>query len=177
MGKVALACAGAALAVSVMVIAISGASSADKHTTVKASVAKANASTNLICTGASLSLGQQQGTVEIKLQCDGAGARGTNRVDIARFINSRPGLQSDFRAVSVEGEKGKCDLRRGIASCVVPRGKAVTMSGKLRVPPGSDCSRAVSAYVVLPSSCGGSSACNLEFATESLFRGRPRGCN
>lgn len=177
MAKVALACAGAVLAVSVVVIALSGASAADEHNSIKASDAEANASPNLICTGASLSLGRNQGTMKIKNQCDGVGARGTNRVYIARFSNSRPGLQSDFRAVSVEGEKGTCNLRRGIASCVVPRGKAVKLSGRLGVAPGSECSRAISAYVVLPSSCGSSPACNLEFATESLFRGRPRGCS
>jgi hypothetical protein len=176
MGKVALACVGVALVVAVVVIALGGGTSADERDPLKASAAESDGSPNLACTDASFSLGGNAGTIDFSLKCDGAGTRRTSRVYIARFSGSRPGLRSDFRAVSAEGEKGRCQLRRGIASCVVPRGEATELRGELRVPPGTECTRAISAYVVLPSRCGNSSACNLEFATKSLFRGPPRNC-
>lgn len=176
MGKIVLACGGAALAVAVVAIALAGGSSADERDPTNTGAVRGDGSRSLACTNASFWLGREQGTVEFNLQCDGIGAGGTSHAYIARFSDSRPGLESDFQAVSSGGENVTCRLRRGIASCVAPQGEKGEVHGELRVPPGSECVRTISAYVVLPSRCGNSPACNLEFATASLFRGRPSGC-
>lgn len=141
-------------------------------------------SIRLACSAASFSLGDRDGEIDFHLRCGGLGAKGTNRVHVARFSNSNPGLRSDVQAVSRHPEMteytsgsefGKCRVNRGIVLCVAPRGDGVTLSGQLSVPPESECTKTIGAYVVLPPRCG--EACNLEFAVEYLFRGRPKGCS
>lgn len=175
MAKVLLACVGVVLIAVVVAFGLSD-SPTDKRELAMASVVKGKGSPRLACSAAAFALGKAKGTIDFTLRCDGAGARGTNRVYIARFSASRPGVRSDFRAVSLEGEKGTCRLRRGIASCTAPRGEAVALGGELRVPPGLECARTISAYVVPRSRCKEPASCSLEFDPESLFLGRPKGC-
>lgn len=136
------------------------------------------------CRHASFSLGKLDGEIDFHMQCS-AGAEDTHRVFVARSSSSHPGLRSDIRHVSrspktsgsaAEVGQGICKLNRGIALCRAPRGVAVALEGRISVPPGLECARKINAYVVLPSRCD-SRACNLDFAVESLFRGRPRGCS
>jgi hypothetical protein len=184
MAKVALAGIGVVLAIALLAIALGGGSSPDERKLVKASTIADDGSPQLACNAAVFALGKQDGTIDFTLRCDGIGVKGTNRVVTSRFSDSRPGARSDFLGVSQSSPKsgtssarnqGGCLLRRGTVSCTTRWGKPVELKAKLWVPPGSECTRAISAYVVLPSRCG-NSACNLEFATESLFRGPPRGC-
>lgn len=147
-------------------------------------VPQAQARPRLACGAASFSLGARRGVVDFHIRCSGAGAEGTNRVFVARFSNSNPGLRSDVQAVTRHpemaeytsgSERGKCRVNRGIVLCVAPRADGVKLSGQLSVPPESECAKTIGAYVVLPPRCA--EACNLEFAVEYLFRGRPKGCS
>jgi hypothetical protein len=182
MAKLAVALISGVLAVTFVVLEVSREDPSAEPNLVQADLtADGGPSGSIKCPAASFTVGKQQTTIDFSLSCEGTGAKGANRVFVSRFSYSRPGAPSDFLAVSRSGSligqtPGGCQLRRGTVSCSAPRGAELSLRGELRVKAGSECSRAVSAYVVLPSSCGEQSACNLEFDTESLFRGRPKGC-
>lgn len=173
------------LTVAIAAITLGGGRQVDEREHMTIATVKNRVSKDLACTRATFFASERRkGGIEFSLHCDGAGVGNTNRVVVARFNSSRPGAPSDFQAVlsssaqveSPHGSaRGRCRLRRGVAWCIAPLAKALELKRELRVPPDSECARAISAYVVLPPSCDGP-ACNLEFATESLFRGRPAGC-
>jgi len=200
MAKLALGCAGLLLAIAVVAVAV--ASDGSDQGAIDRSLTEASTeggghrgetprgashdgpSTRLACRAASFSLGDRDGEIDFHLRCGGSGAKGTNRIHVARFSNSNPGLRSDVQAVTLHpemteytsgSERGKCRVNRGIVLCVAPRTDGVKLSGQLSVPPESECTKTIGAYAVLPPRCA--EACNLEFAVEYLFRGRPTGCS
>lgn len=128
------------------------------------------------CTGATVEVGAAPGTVSFRVRCWAPAHGGT-----VGFSLSRSGFTGASRHPAVQGPGartrfGSCTRRRKqIFDCEARIDGWVEISGEIRVPETTRCSRPITITVAQASSCKGPD-CPAAAGVKALWSGPPRGC-